>query len=121
VAPVPVQPTASSCSSQGRPFLDKRQFTPAAVHAVRPGVAEGEAAPLRIPGGWPDKLVKVDGTGVLDLGTGGEPDTSSDGTQGTDYIALAVMRADGSNPVEIWHTVPKTNNFNVGAAWGTAP
>lgn len=67
------------------------------------------------------KLVKVDGTGLLDLGTGGEPDRSSDGTQGTDYIALAVMRADGSNPVEIWHTPPKTNNFNVGAAWGTAP
>jgi Tol biopolymer transport system component len=75
------------------------------------------------------EIVNDDGSGRTVLGHGIDPDWSPDGTlivfrrfvPGSAYIALVVMRADGSNPIEIWHPQPKTDNFVLAPDWGTAP
>jgi len=40
---------------------------------------------------------------------------------GTGYVALVIMKADGSDPAEIWHPTPNTDNFTIAPSWGTAP
>jgi hypothetical protein len=40
---------------------------------------------------------------------------------GTSFVGLVVMRADGSHPVVIWHPTPRTDVFPSGPVWGTAP
>jgi Tol biopolymer transport system component len=75
------------------------------------------------------RVVNLDGSGLTTIAQGSEPDWSPDGRfivfnrwrPGTEYIALVVAHADGSDPIEIWNTPPHTNNFIAGAAWGTAP
>jgi Tol biopolymer transport system component len=80
-------------------------------------------------------VVNADGRGLVTLikvtgydGVGG-PAWSPDGTRivftryhaGDDFEGLAIMNADGSDTVVIWHPTPKTDNFPGGPAWGTAP
>ena len=67
-------------------------------------------------------------THVCYPGFAGSPAWSPDGTMivydvytGPYSIQLAVMHADGSNPIVIWHQAPSTNFFAASAAWGTAP
>jgi Tol biopolymer transport system component len=81
------------------------------------------------------KVVNVDGSGLVTLthetgydGAGG-PNWSPDGTRivftryhaGDDFVGLAIMDADGSNTVVVWHPTPKTDNFPGNPVWGTAP
>jgi Tol biopolymer transport system component len=75
------------------------------------------------------QVMNADGTGLVSLGNGGNPSWSPDGamivfqryTQGTAYFALVVANADGSNPIEIWHSTPSTNTFVNDPSWGISP
>lgn len=80
-------------------------------------------------------VVNADGSGVHALTNEIEPNFaewpawSPDGTliifdqyhAGDNFVALAVMKADGSDPTVIWHPTVSTNNFPVTATWGIAP
>jgi TolB protein len=74
-------------------------------------------------------LMNADGSGVARIANGSYPDWAPDGTkmvfhrwrEGTAFFALVVADADGSHPVEIWHTEENTDTFIIAAAWGTAP
>jgi Tol biopolymer transport system component len=80
-------------------------------------------------------LVNTDGSGLkaltheFDPNYAESPAWSPDGTmivfeqfqQGTYFVGIAVMHADGSHPIVIWHPTPHTNIFPRGAVWGTAP
>jgi Tol biopolymer transport system component len=71
-------------------------------------------------------VINADGSGLTDIGPGGGGDWSPDGnwiayqrwTPGTNYLALVVARADGSNPSEVWTTPPGTDTFIVYVDWG---
>ncbi len=80
-------------------------------------------------------VVNSDGSGLTaltheyDTDWAQNPAWSPDGTMivfdqfqdGTNFVGLVVMRADGSHPVVIWHPTPRTDVFPWGSAWGTAP
>ncbi len=80
-------------------------------------------------------VVNADGTGLraLTAETGQDwaayPAWSPDGAEiifsrfhnGTYFVGLVVMQADGSNPTLIWNPTPGTNTFPRNPAWGTAP
>jgi Tol biopolymer transport system component len=80
-------------------------------------------------------IVNADGSGLVTLthetgydGAGG-PAWSPDGARivftryhaGEDFVSLAIMNADGSNTVVVWHPTPKTDSFPGSPVWGTAP
>jgi Tol biopolymer transport system component len=117
-----------------------RQVTPTSFNLVRPRWSpDGSKLVFSNPQGAgpsPSRNIYVinsDGNGLLALthmsypGFAGGPAWSPDGTMivydvytGTDSIQLAVMHADGSNPIVIWHQAPSTNFFAASAGWGTA-
>jgi TolB protein len=80
-------------------------------------------------------LVNVDGSGLTRLthtygnDFADNPAWSPDGTMivfdqfvdGTYYVGLAVMRANGSAPTVIWHATPKVDVSVWTPSWGTAP
>lgn len=80
-------------------------------------------------------VVNADGSGLVTLtnetgyDSAGGPAWSPDGTRivftryhaGDDFVGLAIMNADGSNMVVVWHPTPQTDNFPGGPVWGTAP
>ncbi|MFI5285148.1 MAG: TolB family protein [Candidatus Dormibacteria bacterium] len=80
-------------------------------------------------------VVNSDGSGLIALTHEYDPDWvenpswSPDGTMivfdqyqdGTHFVGLVVMRADGSHPTVIWHPTPSTDVFPRGPVWGTAP
>jgi Tol biopolymer transport system component len=80
-------------------------------------------------------VVNVDGSELTELThfVGNDyaenPAWSPDGTMivfdqfvdGTHFVALVVMRADGSLPTVIWHPTPKLDVTPQVPAWGTAP
>jgi TolB protein len=80
-------------------------------------------------------VVNVDGSGLTELthfvgnDFANNPAWSPDGrmivfdqfVDGTHFVALVVMRADGSLPAVIWHPTPKLDVTPQVPAWGTAP
>src|SRR5260370_26198469 len=119
-----------------------RQVTPASLDATRPRWSP-DGSKLLV--GNPDTaspdvgrniyVVDTDGSQQLALTheSGGDfaesPAWSPDGQMivfdeehiGTHFIAFAVMHADGSHPIVIWHPAPSLAEFPGGATWGTAP
>ncbi len=119
-----------------------RKVTPTSADAWRPrwspdgskllfGAPDSDTAPS-------DRNVYVvnsDGSGLTalthesDPSWAEDPAWSPDGTMiaflqfqdGTHFVGLVIMQADGSHPVVIWHPTPLTNIFPRGPVWGTAP
>lgn len=118
-----------------------RQVTPTSLNAAGPHWSpDGSKLLFGNPdtpssGGRNVYVVNADGNGVhaLTSETGQSyadaPAWSPDGAMivfdqfqdGTHFVALVVMHADGSDPIVIWHPTPYTDNFPRGAHWGTAP
>jgi Tol biopolymer transport system component len=73
-------------------------------------------------------VINLDGTGLTHLAAGADASWSPDGSliayrtyrEGTRYLSLAVMHADGSDPRVIWHTPDATDIFIAWTDWGTA-
>jgi Tol biopolymer transport system component len=121
-----------------------RQVTPTTLDAARPHWSpNGSKLLFGTPGafvvttldGSNVYVVNVDGSGLTELthfvgnDWANNPAWSPDGTMivfdqfvdGTHYVALVVMRADGSLPTVIWHPTPKLDVTPQIPAWGTAP
>jgi Tol biopolymer transport system component len=119
-----------------------RQVTQTSIDVTRPRWSPDGSKLLfapsetnQAPSGRDVYVANSDGTGLTALthesgkDSAGDPDWSPDGTMivfnqfqdGTGYIALSVMHADGSDPIVIWHPTSNTNDFPVNPAWGTAP
>ncbi|MFI5225608.1 MAG: hypothetical protein ACHQ3P_02920 [Candidatus Limnocylindrales bacterium] len=119
-----------------------RQVVPETIDAARPAFSPDGSLILfsnldtaSTPQGHNVSVVNADGSGLRQLtnevgdDSAGDAAWSPDGTMivfihyhgGDNFVAIAVMKADGSAQTVIWHPTPQTDDFPGAPSWGTAP